>query len=286
MKRKIIKINEELCNGCGLCIPNCPEGAMQVIDGKVRLVSDLFCDGLGACVGHCPEGALAVEEREAEEYDEKKVMANIALQGANVVRAHLSHLLDHGEKALHEQALAYLRETGYDTGDFERSRQASHTEHHGCPGARMLDMTEKKSTKSNDKADTTTRESELSTWPVQLRLVSPHAPYFVGKDVLFAADCVAYALADFHKDHLKGKSLVIACPKLDDSADLYVDKLAALIEQSKIASLSVMIMEVPCCSGLVYMVEEAMKKSKRKIPFTVTQVSLRGQVLSRETVEA
>jgi ferredoxin len=285
VKRKIIKINEELCNGCGLCIPNCPEGAMQVIDGKVRLMSDLFCDGLGACVGHCPVAALTVEEREAEVYDEKRVMANIVKQGANTIKAHLSHLYDHGETGYYNEAISYLSEAGYKTEEFEVAKPVTHSEHHGCPGARMMDLSGRTSKKSDESADSIKRESELSTWPVQLKLANPRAPYFQGKDVLFAADCVAYALADFHKDYLKGKSLIIACPKLDDGAEIYVEKITTLIEQSDIASLSVMIMEVPCCSGIVHMVGEAMKKSSRKISFQVTKVSLRGEVLSRETVE-
>jgi NAD-dependent dihydropyrimidine dehydrogenase PreA subunit len=282
MQRKIIKIDEELCNGCGLCIPNCPEGAMQVIDGKVRLVSDLFCDGLGACVGHCPEGALTVEEREAEVYDEKKVMANIVTQGENVIMAHLSHLLDHGETGYVAQAKEFLASYGYDMSRIESNVSSKQNIHHGCPGANTIDLTGKGPAKQNAKSDGMKRESELGNWPVQLHLASPMAPYFQKRDVLFASDCVAYALADFHKDYLQGKSLIIACPKLDSGTDEYIEKLTTLFDNAEVASLTVMIIEVPCCGGLVRMVDEALKQAKRKIPYKIIQVGIRGNVLAEE----
>jgi ferredoxin len=285
MKRKIISINQDLCNGCGLCIPNCPEGAMKVIDGKVRLLSDLFCDGLGTCVGHCPEGALTVEEREAEVYDETKVMGNIIPQGEAVIRAHLDHLLDHGEVLNHKEAIEVLVKAGFDAKSFEAQKQEAAIHHHGCPGARTIDMTEIKRGAGND-TGTTKRESELRTWPVQLRLVSPNAQYFKGTDLLVSADCVAYALGDFHADYLSGKSLIIACPKLDDHAEEYIEKLTALIDHAKVSSITIMIMEVPCCSGLVHMLEEAMSRANRKIPYRAITVSLQGKVLDESVAGA
>jgi Fe-S-cluster-containing hydrogenase component 2 len=229
--REIIRVDEEKCNGCGLCIPNCPEGALQVIDGKVRLISDLFCDGLGACIGHCPEGAITIEEREAEPYDEAKTKENMSIGG--------------------------------------------------CPGSRMIDF-------SGDQAQATevsrSRPSQLRQWPVQLHLVPPLAPYFQGKDVVLAADCVAYALGDFHDEHLKGKSLAIACPKLDENQGVYIEKITAMIDQAKINTLTVMIMQVPCCGGLLQLAQEAAAKAKRKIPIKLIVVGLQGEILKEEWV--
>ncbi len=217
MKRKIIRIDDDTCTGCGLCIPNCPEGAIQLIDGKARLISDLFCDGLGACLGHCPEGAITVEEREAEPYDEVRAMD--------------------GEKKLGESV-----------------------------------------------ADTGTRPSRLTHWPIQLHLVSPLASHYQGADVLLAADCTAFAMGDFHKDFLKGKVLAIACPKLDEGQEAYVEKIRALIDESKIKSLTVMIMQVPCCSGLFRLAKQAASQATRKVPIKCLVVGLQGDILKEEWV--
>jgi ferredoxin len=273
-KRKIISIDQAKCNGCGLCIPNCPEGALRVIDGKARLVSDLFCDGLGACLGYCPEGAIAVEEREAEPYDETKVMANIAAQGANTIRAHLDHLKSHGEDALLAEAVNYLAKNGIAVPEAEYGGH-SH-EHGGCPGTRAMDMPH---TDGNAKA------SELSNWPVQLHLMSPTAPQLAGQDVVLSADCVAYAMGDFHKKWLAGKSLAIACPKLDESAEIYREKITALIDHAKINTLTVLMMEVPCCRGLLAIAEEALGHAHRKIPLKAVTVGIRGgEILSERWV--
>lgn len=174
MKREIIKIDEEKCNGCGLCVNGCQEGAIKIIQGKARLIGDLYCDGLGACIGTCPEGAITITEREAEPYKEKE---------------------------------------------------------YSCPGSKMMDM------RKNG-------EGQLRQWPIQMHLISPVAPYFQGADVLLVADCVAYALGGFHADYLKGKSLAIACPKLDSSQDEYVAKIKSWIEEAKINTLTVMIIGV------------------------------------------
>lgn len=232
MKREIVKIDEEKCDGCGLCVPNCPEGALQIIDGKARLVSDLFCDGLGACIGHCPKNAITIEKREAEEYDERKAMENIAKQKME-----------------------------------------------GCPGAKMMDFSAEENQKTEEEGK---RASQLRQWPVQLHLVPPTAPYFQGKDVVLAADCVAYAAADFHKDYLKGKSLAIACPKLDSGQEIYVEKIAALIDQAKINTLTVMTMEVPCCMGLLMVAQEAARKAERKLPIKHIVVSIKGEAIKEE----
>lgn len=282
-KRKIIKIDEEKCNGCGLCIPNCPEGALQVIDGKARLISDLFCDGLGACIGHCPQGAIITEEREAEAYDEKRVMENIVKQGANTIKAHLEHLHSHGEMDLFKQAVEVLDEKGIDNPFRPVKTGAANHVHEGggCPGARMMDFSKDKIGVVEEEG---VRYSQLKQWPVQLHLVPPTAPYFHGADVVLAADCVAYALADFHKDFLRGKALAIACPKLDSEQEIYSEKITAMIDEAKINTLTVMIMEVPCCMGLLMLAKNAAAKADRKIPIKSVVVGIKGDIKKEEWV--
>jgi ferredoxin len=297
MKRQIITIDEKRCTGCGDCIPGCPEGALQVIDGKARLISDLFCDGLGACIGHCPTGAMKIETREAEPYDEKRVMhESIVKGGPNVIAAHLHHLMDHGQRDFVQQALEYLTEQGVanpleSEPDGKPATQPFQTAHNhaahagGCPGSRTIDFT------ANGKSDAAVVtvpcapvQSALRQWPIQLHLVSPQAPYFQGSDLLLAADCCAFAVGDFHGTFMKGKSLAIACPKLDSEMDIYVDKLAAMIDLSHINTITVAIMEVPCCGGLMSIVAEAQRKAKRKVPVKKVVISLQGETLSEEWI--
>ncbi|KKK76695.1 hypothetical protein LCGC14_2861040, partial [marine sediment metagenome] len=223
----IIHIDEEKCNGCGLCIPNCPEGALQIIDEKVRLVSDLFCDGLGACIGHCPEGAISIEKREAEIYNERKVMDNVVKQGKATIVAHLEHLQSHGESDFLQEALDYLEEQKIEV-DFQLETPAARN--HSCPGSQMMDLTGQPAGKERSAAEAGTAApqsgsppSELRQWPVQLHLLPVAAPYLKGADLLLAADCVAYAVGDFHRDYLYGKRLAIACPKLDSNQEIYRD---------------------------------------------------------------
>jgi ferredoxin len=280
-KRKIIKIDEEKCNGCGVCIPNCPEGALQVIDDKARLISDIFCDGLGACIGHCPQEAITTEEREAEEYDEKKTMENIVKAGKNTIIAHLNHLKDHGEMGYYNEALEVLEKKGIEVNLDEKPADKCANKPQGCPGASVIDFSDEK--KSNIE-ESGTRNSQLRQWPIQFHLVPPNAPYFQGKDVLLVADCVAYSLADFHKDYLKGKSIAIACPKLDSNQGIYEEKLAALIDDAKINTLTVITMEVPCCSGLLNLAKNASKKASRKIPIKSIVVGIKGKILKGEWV--
>lgn len=226
-KRKIIKIDEEKCNGCGLCIPNCPEGALQVIDGKARLVSDLFCDGLGACIGHCPQGAITIEEREAQAYDEKKVMA---------------HIVKHSSS--------------------------------GCPGSKMMDFRKEKA--GVKKKDFVSVQSRLQQWPVQITLVPPNAPYFKDAELLIAADCVPFAYADFHRDLLKGKILLVGCPKLDDLS-FYQKKITQILKDNIIKSVTYAHMEVPCCFGLVNVIKSAISASGKNIPFEEVVISIKGE---------
>ncbi len=276
-KRKIINIDKQKCNGCGQCVPNCPEGAIQIIDNKAHLISDLFCDGLGACIGHCPVGAITIEEREAEGYDEARVMENIIKGGANVIKAHLEHLKDHGETEYLKQAIDALKSKGIRPPDLEKAKHS----HAGCPGAMMMDFSKEQ---QGDVEEDGTRVSQLRQWPVQLHLVSPTASYYRKMDVVLSADCVAYTLADFHKDYLKGKSLAIACPKLDHGQDIYIDKIIALIEQAEINSLTVMTMEVPCCGGLLELAKKASNSAKRKVPLKHVVVSIKGKTLKDEWV--
>lgn len=284
MQRKIINIDEKKCTGCALCIPNCPEGAIRFIDGKARLISDLFCDGLGACLGHCPEGAITIEEREAEPYDERRVMENIVKQGPNTIKAHLEHLQGHGQDEYLAAALAVLKEKGIKNPlekEEDMHAEHQHDAHGGCPGARSMSFGQK----AKDAGDETgKRPSQLSHWPVQLHLISPMAPQFQGSDLLLSADCVAYALGDFHKDYLKGKSLAIACPKLDEGQEVYVEKLKALIDEAKINTLTVMIMQVPCCRGLLNIAQEAASQASRKVPVKCAVVGLQGEILQEEWV--
>lgn len=232
MKRLIIKIDEEKCTGCALCVPSCAEGALQIVDGKARLVSETYCDGLGACLGACPEGALTVEEKEAQPFD------------AEATEAYLASLKT-------EETMAC-----------------------GCPSSseRVLE-------RPVDSLDETSppASSQLAHWPVQLRLVSPQAPFLRESDLLVAADCVPFAYADFHRNLLKGHSLVVGCPKLDDS-DAYIKKLASIITLNNLRSITVAHMEVGCCFGLTYIVREAVKQSGTKIPIQSLTVSVNGSV--------
>lgn len=280
MKRSIIKIDEEKCTGCELCIPNCPEGAIQIIDDKARLVSDLMCDGLGACLGHCPEGAITVEEREAEPYDEKKVMENIVKAGPNTIKAHLDHLKDHGQDEIYQQAIEYLKENNIELPQ-EKEKTMNHAPHSGCPGSKTIAFAQEDAAVDTLKGS---RPSQLTHWPIQMHLLSPNAPHYQGADLLLAADCVAFSMGDFHKDFLKGKTLAIACPKLDEGQEIYLEKLKALIDTAKINTLTVVIMQVPCCGGLLKLAQRAAEEADRKIPVKSIVVGLQGEILKEDWV--
>lgn len=287
MLREIIKIDEEKCDGCGLCVPNCHEGALQIIDGKARLVSDLLCDGLGACIGHCPKGAITIEKRESEPYNEKKVMKIIVDKGKNTVIAHLKHLLDNNEQEYFKEALDYLY-SNKDVLDFNIQEildnvflEEENVELNtcGCPGSSIKEINRSSDFESKNHID---EFSELSQWPIQLHLVNPAAPYFKNCDLIVAADCTAYAYGNFHVKFLKGKKLVIACPKLDEGIDIYVDKIRQLIDVAIINTITVVIMEVPCCSGLYQIVRKAIEKSNRKVPIKLIIIGIEGEILKEE----
>lgn len=241
-RRKIVHIDEEKCNGCGLCIPNCAEGALQIVQGKAKLITDKFCDGLGACLGHCPQGAITIIEREAEEFDEK------------AVEHHLQYKRE-GEKPKVEPLLAV------------------------CPSSRPMHF--KPAKVSPTKGSVARGESELSQWPVQLKLVPIQAPYFKDADLLVVADCVPIAYANFHQDFLKGKSVVVGCPKLDD-VQFYKEKLTEIFKSNSIKRITVPFMEVPCCFGLVKATEDALRASGKRIPLDKVRIGIQGNILSEE----
>jgi NAD-dependent dihydropyrimidine dehydrogenase PreA subunit len=278
MRRKIITINQEKCSGCGLCASSCPEGALQIIDGKARLVGDLLCDGLGACLSSCPEDAITVEEREADAYNEIEVMKNVVPQGPNVILAHLEHLKSHFQVTYLKQAIAFLRERKIPV-DLPPGFEVPASAANQCPGLKTYSFP------TQHMAETPAMQSQLTHWPIQLHLISPLAPHYRNSNLLVAADCVAYALADFHKDFLKDRTLVIACPKLDSRQEIYAEKLAALIDQAEVKSIQVMIMQVPCCSGLLRQVVEAASQAKRKVPVSCVVVGIRGEIQSETSVE-
>ena len=300
MKRTIIKIDEDLCNGCGLCVSGCHEGALQLIDGKARMISDLYCDGLGACIGDCPVGAITLEEREAEPYDEIKVMERISPKGETTVIAHLNHLIDHDQTEFVQQGIQYIIDNKLDVDlrklknytseiETETPKKSENMEIHahnegGCPGSKMMsfDRPEATAATATATATATSQPSELRQWPVQLHLVNPQAPYFQDADALMAADCVAFSMGNFHSKYLKGKGLAIACPKLDQGKDIYIEKLTAMIDHAKINTLTVMVMEVPCCSGLLQMAKLAVQNASRKVPVKALIVGLDGEIRSEE----
>ena len=295
MKRTISKIDEELCNGCGLCVGGCHEGALQMIDGKARMISELYCDGLGACIGDCPVGAITLEEREAEPYDEIKVMERISPKGEKTIIAHLNHLIDHDQHDFVKQGLDYIRDNQLDVDlsklkkikNPEKMHQHNHQHGQGgvCPGSRAMTFDIPAAAEATTSTTVNGNQpSELRQWPVQLHLVNPQAAYFQNADVLMAADCVAFSMGNFHSKFLKGKGLAIACPKLDSGKDVYIEKLTAMIDMAKINTLTVMIMEVPCCTGLLQMAKMAVQNATRKVPVKAMIVSLRGEVISEEWV--
>ncbi|MBP7050577.1 MAG: 4Fe-4S binding protein [Phycisphaerae bacterium] len=234
--RNIVKIDESRCNGCGLCATACAEGAIRIVNGKAKLVSDSYCDGLGACLGHCPQGAITIEQREASAFDEQ------------AVKAHLGH-----EAKKPEPVFA-------------------------CPGLLAHQFRAEPTAQQNDVQAV---PSQLAHWPVQLKLVSPTAPYFADADVLLVADCVPFAMGDFHQRFLKGRSVAAGCPKLDD-ARYYVERLAQILQSNEIRNLTVVHMEVPCCSGLIRIAREAIALSGRPAYFDDVTISLRGEVLRSE----
>ena len=276
MKRTIIKIDEERCNGCGACVSGCHEGALQMIDGKARIVSELYCDGLGACIGECPVDAITLEEREAEPYDEIAVMERLLPKGEMTIIAHLKHLKEHGEIAFLKKGVEFLQQKGIDIelSAIHNARNNQEGCGGGCPGGKSMRL-EKSETQDRDTEDV---PSQLSQWPVQLHLLNPEAAYFKNADVVLAADCSAFAYGNFHRQFIKDHILAIACPKLDSNKESYVEKLTAMMDNSCINTLTVVMMEVPCCGGLLQLAQLAQSQAKRKIPIKKVIISLKGLV--------
>lgn len=285
MKRTVIKIDEELCNGCGLCVEGCHESALQLINGKAVMISDLFCDGLGACIGECPVGAIEFEEREAEPYSERAVMERIVPKGEAVVLAHLNHLKEHGEFEFLKQGLDYLKEHNISVKlDAKKDETSSCKPAGGCPGSMMKEIKRTPQPAFTMATPTLSQPSELRQFPVQLHLVNPNSSFINGSNLLLAADCTAFASGEFHSRFLKGKSLAIACPKLDSNIPVYVDKLVEMIDVAQIDTLTVLVMEVPCCGGLVRIAQMARERAQRNVPMKVIVLSVQGDVRKEEWI--
>ncbi len=267
MKREIIKIDHDVCNGCGECVKGCPEGALQIIEGKARLINEAFCDGLGACIGDCPKDAIEIIEREAEPYDEKKVVENIAEQGQKVLKAHLKHLKDHGQKELFQEAVDHLEELGIKI-PFETEKERK--EPCPCPSTQSYRWETERSKEEGRQT------SRLEQWPVQLELVPVDASYFDDRNLVIAADCIPFAYPNFHPDFLVDSSLIIGCPKLDDAA-LYVEKLTEIFKRNEIEQVTVVHMEVPCCFGLNKIIDKALSNSGKEIEKEEVTISVKGE---------
>ena len=238
--RNIVKIDEEKCNGCGLCVNACAEGAIKIIDGKARLVSEIYCDGLGACLGHCPQDAITIEKRDAEDFDEEATKTYLA-----------------------------------------KEKNAQFQTDFTCPGVAVKQL--RKKAAPDGILPAPAMPSQLGQWPVQLKLVSPHAPYFADADLLLVADCVPFAMGDFHNRFLRDHGIAVGCPKLDD-AQFYIEKLAAILQANKLNSLTVIHMEVPCCSSLTHIARQAIAKNNVEMTFEDVTINLHGNISRAETI--
>ena len=236
--RNIIRIDEEKCNGCGQCVTACAEGALAIINGKAKLISDTYCDGLGACLGQCPQDAITIEQRPAGDFDQAAVNAHLATQKQTAL--------------------------------------------HACPGA-MSRRWNSPANQPSQTPDLPPTESALSNWPVQLNLLAPSAPFLQHADLLLAADCVPFAMPDFHAQLLPRRRLAIACPKLDDT-DAYLEKLTAIFQTAQPNSLTVVHMEVPCCSGLTQLARNALTRAGLQLPFDDITISIEGQIINRTVI--
>lgn len=236
--RKIIQIAEDLCDGCGQCAIACAEGAIAIVDGKARVISDSYCDGLGACIGECPQGALRIVEREAEEFD---------------------------EQAVH----AHLKE--------QKQWQEAEKLSHQCPSARARQLPPRTQAAPNQPGPL---RSELTTWPVQLRLVAPDAPFLQGAELLVAADCTAFAYPDAHRDFFKGRVVLCGCPKFDDQAG-YVQKFTEIFKRNAIKSVTVLVMEVPCCGGMPMIIQKAMDAAGVRVSMEIVTIGIEGGIIRR-----
>ena len=251
VSRNIVKIDEEKCNGCGLCVIACAEGAIKLIGGKAKLISESYCDGLGACIGHCPQDAISIEQRESAPFDEQATESHPAQEQ-----------IDARERSDHHTSAGLMC-------------------YFVCPSSVAKQLRQKSTGPEQVVAETLSR---LSHWPVQLRLVSPNAPHFAQADLLLVAGCVPFAMGDFHSRILKGRSIAVGCPKFDDAV-FYIEKLSAILKANKLKSLTVAHMEVPCCFGLTRIAREAIASSGVNVSFDDVTVDLRGNISKVETIE-
>jgi len=257
IKRKIIEIDENRCNGCGQCVTACAEGAIQLVDGKARLVSENYCDGLAACLGKCPEGALSIVERNADAFDPEAVERHLKM----------SKTQQEKEKVNVQFAIHNL---------------SSETLPCGCPSS-QVQMFNSSCEEINRPSRHTEKDSQLTHWPVQIRLVPPTAPFLKDADLLVASDCTPVAYPDLHNDFLKGRIVLIGCPKFDDT-EAYIGKFAAIFREARIKGVTVLIMEVPCCSKMPLIVKQGMMLSGQNMPIEAITISVRGDVIKREKI--
>ena len=254
VKRQIITIDEEKCDGCGNCVPACVEGALQVVDGKARLMKESYCDGLGACLGDCPQGALHVTTLEVDAYDEPGVLGYLQQTAPERVEQHVAHLREHGIESSYTPAAKPQR-----------------VDIPLCPSVQVRGWDEEPMTK--DEPAQGRVQSELRQWPVQLQLLPVRAPFFDGADLTLIADCVPFANPNMHADFVRGSAIAVGCPKLDD-AQAYIGKVTQILQNNDIRSLKIAYMEVPCCRGLVFIAQQALKASGKEVPFEIVMVPI------------
>jgi ferredoxin len=262
-KRNIIQIDEELCNGCGQCVPDCAEGSLKIIDGKARLVADKLCDGLGACLGSCPTGALKVVKREADEFDEEAVEAYLE-EEKKKAEVQKPAKMGCGCASTHIQSFKTTLQVGGSS----------------CQDANI--PTQISTAKTGNSAENSAGNSALTHWPVQIRLIPAHAPFLQNADLLVAADCTAVAVRNFQEKYLEGKTVMMGCPKFDD-AESYVQRFAEIISTCNLKSLTILIMEVPCCSAMNVIVRKAIEKAGKSVPVEEITISTRGEELARKS---
>ena len=288
MLRDIVNIDEERCDGCGQCVPTCAEGAIRIIDGKARLVSDVLCDGLGECLGHCPQGAIPIERPEETEFSEQAVAAHLGRSSMAIPSRHGLHLHRDGSQVHQADSNTCPSGGGCPSSRFQEFK-ASHRAAVSAgiaDGSHSMGEMNKGYESQQDSVgplEQSCLPSELTHWPVQLRLLSPSAPTFKNAHMLLAADCVPIAYPEFHRQMLRGRAVVIACPKLDDPAG-YLEKLTEMIRVNEPASLTVAHMEVPCCTGILHLALQARKLSGKPVPLIDVVVSRRGDLLARQEI--
>ena len=282
--RTVVHIDEDKCDGCGLCVPDCAEGALQIIDGKAKLVSDIYCDGLGACLGSCPQDAITMVDREADEFNEEAVNDHLEKLGRDPISHDHGHDHNTGETGAEEEVedlACGCPGTLSQSFDRPKPEPSAPRVGGGCPGSQSRSFEKPAASPSADQSGPVA--SRLANWPVQISLVPPKAPYLEGADLLIAADCAPFAYGDFHRRFMEGKVLLIGCPKLDN-VQAYVEKLTHMFKENNIHSVGVVFMEVPCCNGLVQLVQSALNQSGVNIPTTLYRVCIKGDFVEERAL--